>query len=124
MSRKSMRLIQYEYFELSELPIGEIPYTAIENALQDEIYFRKFQPTNYRDDLASGTLASLLYWYPEYINILYEYAVDDKDFMLFFKPFPTEIRDGFVFLYPEVMKKLKKVRRKVRTTNHFDEIKI
>lgn len=119
-----MRLIQYEYFEISDLPTGEIPYTAIVNAIKEEEYLRKFTPTNYRDDLSCGHLAALLYWYPEFIVFLYEYAVDGKNFMSFFKPFPPEVRDGFVYLYPEVMRKLNRIKRKHDKGNHFEELSI
>lgn len=119
-----MRLIQHEYFEISDLPTGEIPYTAIINAIKAEEYLRKFTPTNYRDDFNDYHLAALLYWYPEYITKLYDLAVSGDNFMSFFKPFPPEIRDGFVYLFPEVMLKLKKVKKKISRVNHFEEIKI
>lgn len=117
-----MRLIQYEYFEISDLPAGEIPYTAIVNALKDEKYLRRFKPTNYRNDLLLGHTGALLYWYTEYVDVLYDHAVNDEDFMVFFKHFPMEIREGFVFLFPEIMRKLNKVRKKLKKQNHLEEI--
>jgi len=119
-----MRLPYYEYFEIENLPIGEIPFSAIQRALKDEKYLRKFTPSHYRADLLSGHSSALLYWYPNYIDYLYEFAINDKDYMLFFKGFPPHIRDDFVELFPEIIKKLKTLRKNVSKLNHFEEIKV
>lgn len=119
-----MRHPFYEYFELENFPIGEIPFSAIQRALKDEKYFRKFQPSHYRNDLLSGHTAALLYWYPNYIDYLYELTMAGEDWMLFFKPFPHNIRDEFVELFPEIIKKLVRLRKNLSKLNHFDEMKI
>ena len=119
-----MRLIQHDYFEINELPVGEIPFTAIQNAIKKQEYLLKFTPTNYREDFLVGHTGALLYWYPEYIDILYELSINDQEFMLFFKPFPTEIRDGFVYLFPEVKRRLNKIRKKFSKLNHLEEWKL
>ena len=119
-----MRLPYYEYFEVDNFPVGEIPFSAIQKALKDEKFFRRFTPTHYRADLLAGHSAALLYWYPHYIDFLYEFSINDKDFMLFFKPFPIEIKDGFVELFPEIIKKLKKLRQNVSKLNHLEELKL
>lgn len=38
------RTMFYEYFEVEQLPIGELPYSAIHSALKHEKYFRVFTP--------------------------------------------------------------------------------
>jgi hypothetical protein len=119
-----MREMHYEYFEIDNLPIGEIPFSTIQRAIKDEKYLRKFSPTHYRNDLLIGHPSALLYWYPHYIDYLYEFAIADKDFMIFFKPFPAHIKDDFIELFPEVVKKLHKLRKNINRINHFEEIKL
>ena len=115
-----MRSPWHEYFDILDLPIGEIPYVSIHRALKDEKYLRKFQPTFARNDMMQGHLASLLYWYPYYIDQLYEYAVEGMDFRIYFKG--TEMLEHFEFLFPQICSKLDKISRKGIKTNHFDEI--
>jgi hypothetical protein len=117
-----MRSLHHEYFEVDNLPIGEIPFSAIQRALKDEKYLRRFVPTHYRNDLLNGHTGALLYWYPNYIDYLYELTMAGQDWMLFFKPFPPHIRDEFVELFPEIIKKLVKLRKNLNKLNHFEEL--
>lgn len=119
-----MRHPFYEYFEVENLPIGEIPFSAIQRAIKDEKYLRRFIPTHYRNDLLNGHTAALLYWYPKYIDYLYELTMAGEDWMLFFKPFPQNIRDGFVELFPEIIKKLVRLRKNLSKLNHLEEMKL
>ena len=115
-----MRSIWYDYFDILELPIGELPYIAIERASKDEKYLRKFKPTFARNDMMQGHLASLLYWYPYYIDQLYEYALDGIDFRNYFTG--TEMVEHFEYLFPSVCSRLDRLSKKKIKTNHFDEI--
>lgn len=119
-----MRLPYYEYFEVENFPIGEIPFSTIQRAIKDERFLRKFSPTHYRNDLLSGHSSALLYWYPYYIDYLYEFAISDKDFMIFFKPFPSHIKDDFVELFPDIIKKLHRLRKNISKINHFEELNL
>jgi hypothetical protein len=110
----------YEYFELKELPIGEVPYTAIQNALKDEKYLRKFQPTFARNDLMQGHLAALLYWYPYYVDALYDYADNGKNFRAYFDG--TNLLGDFEYLFSSLCSKLDRMSNRKLKTNHFDEI--
>lgn len=114
-----MRSPFYEYFDIMELPIGELPYSSIDRALKDEKYLRKFQPTFFRNDLVNGHLASLLYWYPHYIDNLYEYSLSGKDFRSFLTP---EMVEHFEYLFPRVCSKLDKLKVKGIKLNHLEEI--
>ena len=118
------RNMLHEYFELTDLPIGELPYSAIQRALKDEKYLRQFTPTFCRNDLIQGNFSALLYWYPHYVEQLYALAIDGHNYMFYFKPLPSEITEGFVYLFPELMKKLDKARELTLKSNDLDEIKI
>ncbi len=117
-----MRNPWVEYFDILELPVGEIPYTAIDRALKDEKYLRKFSPTFARNDMLQGHLASLLYWYPYYIDQLYELALEGIDFREYFNR--TEMKVHFEHLFPAVCIKLDRLRTRGVKTNHFQEVKL
>jgi hypothetical protein len=114
------RLPFYEYWETETL---QVPYASLARAFENEIYFRKFTPTFVRNDLMQGHLSALLYWYHIYVDVLYEIAASGKDPMLFFKGLPTEIKDGFDYLFPQLKKTLEKVRNGSLQSNHLDELK-
>lgn len=117
-----MRSPWIEYWEITELPIGEVPYIAIERALRDEKYLRKFSPTFARNDMLQGHLSSLLYWYPYYIDQLYDLTLDGIDFRNYFKG--TEMLPHFEYLFPQLCFRLDRLRVKGLKTNHFQEIKL
>ena len=121
MKMISPRTMLHDYFDLKDLPIGEIPFSAIRMALRDEKYLRKYMPDNYMSDLRRGQLSALLYWYHYYINDLYELASVGKDYMDFFRVFPIEIKDGFNYLFGETIKRLDKVKSSAIKSNHLDE---
>ena len=118
------RTIWYEYFELTDLPIGDLPYATIQRALKDEKYLRKFTPTFCRNDLAQGHFSALLYWFPHYVEQLYALAIDGHNYMFYFKTLSPEIIEGFTYLFPELMKNLDKARDLTLKSNELDEIKI
>lgn len=118
------RTIFYEYFDVEALPVGEIPYSVIHKALKHEKYMRLFEPTFCRNDLMRGNLAALLYWYPHYIDQLYEFAVEGKDYMMYFRGLPNEIVEAFDYLFPEVKRRLDKVKEDRLNLSELEEIKI
>lgn len=118
------RTICYEYFEVDSLPVGDIPYSAIHKALKNEKYFRLFTPTYCRNDLKAGHLSALLYWYPKYIDQLYDLAVSGEDFMLYFNGLPIEIIEAFDYLFPETKKRLDKAKEYAVKLTELEEIKI
>ena len=118
------RTIHYNYFEIHELPVGEVPYSAISKALKHEKYFRKFQPTFCRNDLLQGHLAALLYWYPHYIDQLYQFASEGKDYMAYFNSLPVEIREAFDYLFPETKKRLDRVAKYHMEVSILEEFNI
>lgn len=118
------RTIFYEYFEVEQLPIGELPYSSIHKALRHEKYFRRFTPTFCRNDLLQGNLAALLYWYPNYIDQLYQFASEGKDYMMYFRGLPTEIIEAFDYLFPELKKRLDRVKETSLDLTVLEEFKI
>lgn len=115
------RTIWYEYFDIKDLPVGEVPYQAIHIALKDEKYMRRFTPTHYRENLMQGHLAAIMYWYPYYVDYLYEIAIDGRDFREFYIRFPREICLGFETLFPDMVKKLDKLSKKTMKLNSLGE---
>jgi hypothetical protein len=119
----SPRTIMYEYWKLEELPIGEVSYMTIQRALQDEKYMRKFRPSFYRENLLQGHHSALIYWYPHYVNELYEIAVNRGEFRRFFDKFPPHIKTSFEILFIELCKRLDKIKLSGLKLNHLEEIK-
>lgn len=113
-----------EYFEVIEMPVGEIPFSVINRALKHEKYFRRFTPTFCRKDLLQGHLAALLYWYPYYVEQLYELASEGKDFKLFFGGLPSVIIESFDYLFPELIKRLELAKEVAVNLTALEEIKI
>jgi hypothetical protein len=70
--------------------------------------------------MMQGHLASLLYWYPYYIDTLYEYALDGIDFRIYFKG--TEMLEPFEYLFPQICSKLDKLKARGIKLNHLEEI--
>jgi len=118
---KVTRLPYLEYWEVTELPVGDVPYASIARGLKDEKYFRKFVPTYCRENLLQGHLSALLYWYPHYITLLYDLAVEGKDYMSYFNRMPSEITEAFFYLFPELIRKLDKIKDK-SNVNHLGEL--
>lgn len=118
------RTMFHEYFELTDLPIGDLPYATIQRALKDEKYLRKFDPTFCRNDLLKGNFSALLYWYPHYVEQLYALAIEGHNYMFYFKTLLPEITEGFIYLFPELIKNLDKARELTLKSNELDEIKI
>ena len=111
-----------EYWNIDELPVGELSFLTMRKALNDEKYMRKFKPTFCRNDLMIGHLSALLYWYPHYVNILYELASEGHDYMTYFKGLNKIIPEEFEFLMSDTVLKLNKLQRSSKK-NHLDEVK-
>lgn len=109
-----------EYFKVDDFKVGEIPFSAIHLGLQKEKYFRKFRPSGWNKDLKSGIPAAVLYWYPSYIDCLFEFAVYKKDFRIFFLSFPPSVLEDFEYLFPDIVKKLESIPKENKT-NHLGE---
>lgn len=110
-----------EYFNLEELPIGELSYSAIQKALRHEMFFRKFYPTFCRENLMQGHKAALLYWYPFYVNELCILASEGNDAMSYFKGISWDVVGYFEYLFPETVSKLKKIQKLNSKLNHLEE---
>ena len=100
----------YEYFDINDMPVGEIPYSAFSKALKDEIYFRRFDPTFYRNDLLHGHKSALLYWYPYYIDYLNDRLIKHDD--------------DVCIIIPQLCNKLDRLKTTTFKLNHLDEIEL
>lgn len=109
-----------EYWNIDELPIGELPYNAIQKALRNEEYFRKFTPTYCRNDLMIGHKSALLYWYPYYVDTLYELSSKGMEYSIFFNGIGGDMLSHFTYLFPDTIIKLNKVLKLKK--NHLDEV--
>lgn len=118
-----MRLPWIDYWELEELPVGDLSFSTIEKALKQEVYLRKFTPTNLKNDLMNGNLSALLYWYNFYIEELYDLAANKKDFMEYFNKFPEGVKEGFIYLFPQLIKRLRVIEAGKIKKSKLDEVR-
>lgn len=117
------RSIAHDYFDISDLPTGDLPYSAIDRALKDEKYLRKYTPVAMRTDLTYLHYPALLIYYPDYIDTLYDLAAEGLDYMSFFHTYPTEITEAFNYLFPEAIKKLERVKQSKLKLTTLEETK-
>jgi len=119
-----MRTLLYEYWKVDELPIGHLPFNSIQRALKDEVYMRKFTPSNMMEDLSSGYYSALLYWYPNYLDLLYDHAAEGIDHRVFFRNMNGNILYAFEYLFSELNNKLDRLRSHANRFNHLEETKL
>lgn len=106
------RLMIYDYYDMSDIDIGCIPYSAIQRALRHEIFFRKSGTTfNWQKDLHNKIYSSVLVRFPDYIAYLYEHCMEGKSYKEFFGCYHPEILESFEYLFPDVIKRLDRMTK-------------
>lgn len=106
---KATRRIECEYFDLNDLPLNDLPYSAIDAALKDEKYMRKYPLINLNADLNSGYPAALLIRYPEYVDSLYNLAYSGLVPQHYFSFFAKGTYEAFEYLFEDLNAKLNSV---------------
>lgn len=106
-------------------PLGEIPfytYCKVLEELPSACYV--FVPSTMVEDLAIGSLNRLLYWYPVYVDKLYEMAEEGIDYKEYLDRFNSLNSFQFSILFEPTVKKLDKlIENKLKIkSNHLNEM--
>ncbi len=119
---------------ITEFPLGMIPYLAIDrlSTLKQmdrkhgmvPIFDDQWVPWEWKEDLKFGKPTALVYWYPEYVDFLYEIALSGADFRSFLVGFNYENLRWFDLLFTEQAAKLDKLASKTLKLNHLNEATI
>lgn len=106
-------------------PITEMPFDAY-CVLLDHYsdMLDKYVPSKMEEDLLTGDVRALVYWYPRLVQNLYNLAYDGHDFRGYLESLNTYNVDFFEDIYKETVKKLDSLRIKRSNQNHLEEIKV
>ena len=124
--------------KITDFRLGEIPYLAIDRLTTLKVYdadrgfktplFNEdWRPCHYlQDSIAMAKTdpdicMTLVYFYPEYIDHLYERAMLDLKWRGYFRP---KFLYWFEILFEEQVKRLDRIALKKYKLNHLDEIAI
>lgn len=116
--------------KITDYPIGEIPFETMEKAIKYKRFIRgeyivalrhDFVPTTKEQDLKTGGISELIYWYPDYIDDLYAAVIVGKDWV---DVIGERNEMNFLYFFPSIVKKLDKILTHTRKLNHLEETKI
>lgn len=117
--------------KITDLPLGEVPFLAIDRLMTssnyDERYGKvplfnpQFIPKTWIEDLKLGEPTALVYWYPQYIDYLYEIAMQGKNFKDFLIKHHARNEAWFLKIFPEVANKLERLASTSVKLNHLNE---
>jgi hypothetical protein len=116
--------------KITDLPLGEIPYLAVSRLMGGNFHepYRTFDinflPNVWHEDIKAGLPTPLVYWYPQYIDFLYEIAMEGDDPMIFLNDFHKCNEELFREIFEEIHKKLVKLQSNSVRLNHLDELRI
>lgn len=111
--------IDPNFFPLDEVPFQTLVLVTTPTGLKT--YCQKFIPSTLEIDLAIGGGNRLLYWYPEYSKILYQYATDGKHYDTYLsKGHPSNVHI-FSTLFPSTKKNLDSILNGKLKTNILSE---
>lgn len=106
-------------------PLMEIPFDAY--CLILDFYanhLEQFVPYTLEDDLKSGKLNSIVYWYPQLVMRLYDLSYEGLDFRKYLDVLNPQNVYLFEEIFKDTVKKLDKLREKRLNNNHLDEIRV
>jgi len=107
-------------FPLMELPFDS--YCLLMDHYRNEL--SKFIPSKMEEDLKTGKLNAMVYWYPRLVLKLYSFSYDGLDF----RGYLSHLNEHNLYLFEEIFKtttkKLDALREKKVNNNHIDEITI
>lgn len=120
--------------KVTDFPLGEIPYMAIERLTRLKvmdpdkggvpIFDNTFIPSDMIKDLGTGKPTPLVYWYPDYIDMLYQVALNGGDYFEILKLYNFANALWFKTLFEEVDRKLLALSSKEIKKNHLEETSI
>ena len=107
----------------SMFPLNDLPYDTFclvqKRHLQDMV---PFKPKSMAKDLSTGLLNRLVYHYPSYMPLVYEWVSEGKNWKDFFNQYHPVNSILFEDIFSSVAKKLDKMSQKKE--NQFGEILI
>jgi hypothetical protein len=81
-----------------------------------------FTPETLENDLKSGKLNAIIYWYPRLVLKLYCFAYEGLDFRGYLEVLNQQNVYFFEEIFKDTCKKLDALREKKLNSNHFGEI--
>jgi hypothetical protein len=106
-------------------PLMEVPFDAYCLLLDSySKQLEQFVPSTMEDDLKSGKLNAMVYWYPRLVLKLYNFAYEGLDFRGYLDVLNPQNVYLFEEIFKETVKKLDKLREKRFNNNHLDEIQV
>jgi hypothetical protein len=104
-------------------PTMELPFDAYCFLLDKCIgEVKPFTPTTLEQDLQSGKLNAMVYWYPKLVLNLYSFAYEGLDFRGYLEALNEQNVYLFEQIFKDTCKKLDALREKKLNNNHLDEI--
>lgn len=106
-------------------PLMEVPFDAY--CLLLDFYHKQlepFVPSKMEEDLKSGKLNAIVYWYPRLVLKLYDFSYEGLDFRGYLDVLNEQNVYLFEEIFKETTKKLDKLREKRSNENHLAEVQI
>lgn len=110
----------HHMFPLMELPFDA--YCRILDFYRDSL--THFVPTTMQEDLKTGKINTLVYWYPRLVQVLYNFSYEGLDFRGYLETLNEQNPYLFEEIFADTTKKLDTLREKKIKINHHDEILI
>jgi len=105
--------------------LDKLPYDAYCKLLSThKNYLTPFTPSTMENDLKSGKANRLVFWYPDYILILYDLADKGINYKDYLEGLNLNNYWIFVDLFTDTSKKLDKILNEQFNNNILDEKKI
>ena len=109
---------------IMNFPLSELPYDAFVRLANYPRYLKPFEPTNPEEDLRTGKINRLIYWYPVYVSTLYALAEKGVHYKDYLDNLHGSNYWHFVDLFRNTAKLLDTLLEKSLNKNNLDEIKI
>lgn len=110
----------HHMFPLMELPFDA--YCKILDFYRDSLI--QFVPSKMEEDLKTGKINAMIYWYPRLIQKLYLFSHDGLDFRGYLDVLNDQNPYLFEEIFAETTKKLDTLREKKLKINHLEEIQV
>lgn len=108
------------YYPLMELPFDA--YCKVLDFYRDSLI--DFIPSTMQEDLKSGKIHAIVYWYPRLIQKLYLFSYDGLDFRGYLDALNEQNPYLFEELFVDTVKKLDTLREKNIKLNVLEEISV
>lgn len=106
-------------------PLMEVPFDAYCKLLdfyKDSLVH--YVPSTMEEDLKTGKINRMVYWYPRLIQVLYLFAHQGLDFRGYLDALNEQNPYLFEEIFTETTKKLDTLREKNIKINHLEEISV